>query len=361
MSAANKRKMPIGLKAAQIALRGFGRTPQPLMKQLARRAPVNKDGEVMAPEIAVALAAINRAPAKDFIELPIAAGRKMLEDTTFVFADEFEPFAVEEDLIIPSQTGNISATRYRYRAEFSRGLMLYFHGGGWTFGSRVSHDSVARFLAAEAGIDVMVIDYRLAPEHPFPAAIDDALAAWDYISENAARWGFGPYQLIIGGDSAGGNIAAVLAQLIKGRDVQPALQVLLFPVTDASKQAPSYEEFAEGYFLSAAQMEWHISQYLTTEEDAFDPMVSPLLAEDVSGVAPAYIAVAGFDVLRDEGIEYAKKLMRAGVPTQLERESGLIHGFVSVTGVSPAARHAAKKVARAIRDVLVVPLRGLKD
>lgn len=361
MSAANKRDVPPTVAAAQSALRIFGKTPQPILKQLARKAPVNAAGDTLAPEIAIALAAMNKIPGKDFIDVPVAEGREMIDAEAMLFADSFEPFAVEEDLLIPSKAGNIPATRYRHRAEFSRGLMVYFHGGGWVLGSRVSNDSAARFLAVEAGIDVLVVDYRLAPEHPFPAAIDDALVAWDFAVEQAEHWGFNPRQLVIGGDSAGGNIAAVVSQLIKDREVQPALQVLLFPVTDLSRTTASYEEFAEGYFLTAAHMEWYINHYLADPADATDPMASPLLAEDVSGVAPAFVAVAGFDVLRDEGIEYAKKLKRANVPTQLEREGELIHAFINITGVSPHARTATKKIARAIRDALVEPLRGLKD
>lgn len=361
MSAANERVVPLSIKAAQTALRAFSKTPQPVLKQLARNAPVNDAGDRLAPEIALALGAMNRLPGKDFIDVPVPQGRKMLETEALLFSDSFGPFAVEEDLFIPSGTGKIPATRYRHRAEFSRGMVIYFHGGGWVLGNRVSHDSVARFFAIEAGVDVLLVDYRLAPEHPFPAAIDDALAAWDYAVEHAEHWGLSQNQLIIAGDSAGGNIAAVLAQVLKDREVQPALQVLLFPVTDLSRTTASYEEFAEGYFLTAAQMQWYINHYLADPSDAKDPMASPLLADDVSGVAPAFVAVAGFDVLRDEGIEYAKKLKRAGVRTQLEREGDLIHAFINVTGVSPTARTATKKIARAIRDALVVPLRGAKD
>ncbi|MFD1861274.1 alpha/beta hydrolase [Aeromicrobium camelliae] len=352
MSAATHRDLPLALRAQRGVIRGFSRLPSRLVARLGANAPVNQDGERLAPEIALALAAMNRLPGPAATELPLGQARDMLDHESLMFADRFEPFAVEEDLEIPGPGGPIGATRYRHRSGASRGLVVYFHGGGWVLGSRASTDSAVRFLAMHAGVDVLSIDYRLAPEHPFPAAVDDALAAWDFAVENADRWGIGQDRMVVAGDSAGGNLSAVLALLLRGRDVQPRLQVLLFPVTDLSTKHPSYREFREGFFLTEADMDWYREHYLAHPEDAHDWRASPLLAPDVSGAAPAYVAVAGFDPLRDEGIAYAERLRSAGVPTELAREGGLIHAFINVTMASATARAATLRVAEAITRAL---------
>ncbi|MET0767898.1 MAG: alpha/beta hydrolase, partial [Aeromicrobium sp.] len=152
----------------------------------------------------------------------------------------------------------------------------------------------------------------------------------------------------VAGDSAGGNLSAVLAHQVRGRDVVPVLQVLLFPVTDLSTKHPSYQEFSVGYFLTEQHMDWYRERYLADPADALDPRASPLLAEDLAGLPPAYITVAGFDPLRDEGIAYARRLQEAGVPTTLAREGSLIHAFVNITGVSRPAREATIRIANAI-------------
>ena len=201
-------------------------------------------------------------------------------------------------------------------------------------------------------MDVLSVDYRLAPEHPFPAAIEDARAAWEYAVAQAPAWGLDPTRIVIGGDSAGGNMTASLALQLRGEAVQPCLQLLIFPATDLSEARltrPSYNEFAEGFFLTRRQMDWYLDHYLADPSDALDPRASPLLADDLSGVAPAYVTVAGFDPLRDDGLAYARRLEEAGVPVQVAREGSLIHAFINITSLSPDAHDATLRAAHAVR------------
>ncbi|MFI8975019.1 alpha/beta hydrolase [Nocardia asteroides] len=323
----------------------LGRIPSPILRRLATQ-PVNTDGEQMAPEIALTMAAA--AKAEDFSDLDPVAARSFVERDSAIAADRFPRFHVVEDLQLP---GGLAATRYRARRT-SRGLVLYFHGGGFVLGSRASFDSPARFLALHADVDVLSVEYRLAPEHPFPAPHEDALVAWDYAVERAASWGVDPHRIVIAGDSAGASIAGVLAQRLRGRELQPALQVLMYPATDLTVRRGSRAEFADSPALTAKQIEWFVDHYLPGVSDFTDSRMSPLLAQDVSHLPPAVVTVAGFDPLRDEGIAYANRLRDSGVPTELIREPGLVHGYISFTAISATSRAATLRVTAAIARAL---------
>ena len=234
-------------------------------------------------------------------------------------------------------------------------LLVYFHGGGFVCGDLDTHDSVCRFLAREAAVRVLSIDYRLAPEHRFPAAIEDGLEAFRFAGEQAESLGADAARIAVGGDSAGGNLAAAVAQLARDADSPPAFQLLIYPVADWSRKSESYRLFREGFSLTEAGMDWYRDHFLQGDgQAARDPRASPLLAEDVSGVAPACVAVAGFDPLRDEGIAYARRLHEAGVPTTLRVYWGLVHGFINATAVGRSPVAAAREVAAILR-------RGLAD
>ncbi|MDO3401650.1 alpha/beta hydrolase [Mycolicibacterium neoaurum] len=339
-------------RAQRRAVRLFARAPRPVVRRLAAKAPTNADGETLAPEVHLALALLNRLPGSDYSDKPVEHARRHLLQEAVVFGETFGPFAVEEHLSIPGPAGTIPATRYRARATKANGLIVYFHGGGWVLGDRTSTESIARFLAVHTGAQVLSVDYRLAPEHPYPAAIDDGHAAWEYAVAHAPQWGIDVDRLVVAGDSAGANISAVLAQRLRGNTYQPRLQVLFCPVTDLSTEHPSYGEFAQGFFLTRKQMRWFKDHYVSDPVHAHDPGVSPLLADDVGGVAPAYIGIAGFDPLRDEGIAYAERLRAAGVPTTLHRASSMIHAYVNITRVSRTARESTLHACRAISDAL---------
>jgi len=353
MSKATNRPLTLVQKVTRAAVKAV---PQAGLRWLGRKAPINTDGDRLAPEVTGMLRILNRLPVGDYSDKPVDKARLMLTEDGQIFAEAFESFAVEEDLEIPGVGGVVPATRYRAKQGTPRGLIVYFHGGGFVLGNRISIETAVRFLALHTGADVLSVDYRLAPEHPFPAAIEDAMAAWQFAVERAPGWGIDPRRLVVAGDSAGGNMSATISQLLRGQTYEPCLQVLIYPALDLSKERPSHAEFADGYLMTRKQYRWFLAHYLAHTNDALDPRASPLLADDVSGVAPAYVAVAGFDQLRDEGIEYAGRLREAGVPVTLHRAAALVHGYVNATAFSPTARAATLHAAEAIVTALSAPL-----
>jgi acetyl esterase len=258
-----------------------------------------------------------------------------------------------EDLSIPGPDGDLPVRIYANEPGGLRPALLYFHGGGFVFGNLDTHDTVCRALAKESDAVVISVDYRLAPEHKFPAALEDSHAATVWAAANAARLGIDAHRIAVGGDSAGGNLAAVVA--MRCRDAGGpalALQVLLYPVTDFSTfETASHRELAEGYFLNRGAMDWFSAQYLTSADQKRHPEVSPLLAGDLSDLPPALVITAEFDPLRDEGEAYAQRVRAAGGSVTLTRYPGMIHGFVSMRGVLSGGREAIRETADAIRSM----------
>jgi acetyl esterase len=263
------------------------------------------------------------------------------------------PMARVEALEIPGQAGPIPARFYvpgGLPAGAAAPLLVYFHGGGWVIGDLDTHDGVCRFLAAAAGVTVLSIDYRLAPEHPFPAAVEDAWAGFAWASANAAQLGIDAERIGVAGDSAGGNLAAVVSLLARaGGGAMPAMQLLIYPPTDSAGDLPSRRLFSEGFMLTKNDMDTFEAHYLPPGTDAADPRVSILLAPDLRGLPPAYVATAGFDPLRDEGEAYALRMREAGVQVALRRHPGLIHSFANLTAVSRSSRGAMLEAAGALR------------
>ncbi len=231
-------------------------------------------------------------------------------------------------------------------------VIVYFHGGGWVLGDLDSHDNLTRALAVKTPAIVVAVDYRLAPEHVYPAALEDAFAAVRWVAENAASFNGDASRLAVAGDSAGGNLAAAVS--LMARDQQgPAIraQVLLYPAVDLRNlDRPSAVDFAEGYFLTRPRMAWFIEQYVPEQSQRREPLASPLLASSHAGLPAALTLTAGFDPLRDEGEAYAKALSNVGVTSQLQRFEGVLHGFISMDRWFPEADQATDLVANFLRE-----------
>jgi acetyl esterase len=258
------------------------------------------------------------------------------------------------DRTIDSPAGRLRIRIYRPAGVVARLLpaILYFHGGGWVMGSLEGYDLVCRYISARTGCAVVAVDYRLAPEHKFPAAIDDAVASFRWLATNATALGIDPARLVVAGDSAGGNIAAVAAQLLRDEPQAPCLQWLMFPATSLAFDTPSYRSCGEGFFVSRAAMEWFRGHYLSDPTEIEDPRVSPLRSDNLAGVAPALIFTNGIDPLRDEGHAYADRLTAAGVKTFHREFDSLIHGFIGMRGAIQAAARAMDDMVAGLRHEL---------
>jgi acetyl esterase len=254
---------------------------------------------------------------------------------------------------IPGPAGEIPVRVYRPNADAQLPLLLWFHGGGWVTGNLDTHDQVCRLLCDETGAMVVSVDYRLAPEAKFPAAVDDCFAAYEWALAHADEIGANPDRIAIGGDSAGGNLAAVVALVARERKIpQPKLQLLVYPVTDHEFDSVSMVDNAKGYFLEAESMRWFYEHYARTPADYDDWRFSPMRAAGHSDLAPAVVITAEFDPLRDQGEAYGEKLRASGVPTEMVRADGLIHGFFGMHAFMPPGQDAWDVAVRAVRDAL---------
>jgi len=273
-----------------------------------------------------------------------------------VFRNSDEPIGKSEDRFFSGPDGTVGVRVYTPLESSSPLLpgLIFFHGGGFVLGDLESHDGLCRSLSNQSGCRVVSVDYRLAPEHPFPAAVEDCVAATDWVAQNAGDLGIDAARLAVGGDSAGGNLAAVVAMLAAGkRTPKLAFQLLIYPVMQlGGPDTPSMKENANGYFLEKASMEWFTRLYCPDAALRTDARLSPLLADDVALTPPAYVVTAGFDPLRDEGKAYADKLDAAGVPVTYVNYPSMIHGFFSFRSVVPKSREAVAAAAAALRCAL---------
>ncbi|AKC78387.1 hypothetical protein XB05_06335 [Xanthomonas arboricola] len=260
-----------------------------------------------------------------------------------------------EDRRVPTGAGDISARLYVPAASGPQPVTVFFHGGGFCIGDLETTDSVCRSLAVHSRSIVVSVDYRLAPEAPFPAGVDDAQESMAWVARHATSFGGDATRLAVAGNSSGGNFAAVVAQWERGEQIALRHQLLLFPVTDVNRESASYAAFADGYFLTADMIRWFRRHYLPVASQAADPRASPLLQGDLAGVAPATIFTAEYDVLRDEGEAYGDALRRAGVPVHCKRWDGLIHDFTLMADRIADAETALREAGEALRLALYAP------
>ncbi|BBY07412.1 alpha/beta hydrolase [Mycobacterium noviomagense] len=341
----------IGAKAKIIS--GVFALPTPVRRFLAG-PPLGIDGQEMALDAQLMIRLKNRSNS-DVFDGPVNEARARYDALPSIIGYQSPAPVATREIIIPAAPDDIPATLYT-PADLPEpsGLLVYTHGGGFSVGSRLSHDPVARYLASHAGVRVLSVEYRRAPEHRFPAAADDALAAYEYAHGHAGDLGADPDRIAVGGDSAGGNLAAVTAQqAVRRGGPVPAFALLMYPATDLSTRRPSRDLFAEGSTFTDRNLQWVIANYVPTGTDLKDPRLSPLHG-DVTGVPPTYIASAGFDPIRDDGEAYADKLRTAGIPVALTRQADLPHGFLNFVGLGGRFAEAASEAAGALRLGLAV-------
>ncbi|BCI52593.1 lipase [Mycolicibacterium litorale] len=328
--------------------------PEPVKRALLGFRSVTVDGNTLDTTLQLLLAAQRAAGIGGLVaSRDVAVARRQLRITAAMF-----PSAIVADvseMTIPGPVCDIPARLYRPTTpEPDSALLVFYHGGGFVIGDLDTHDQLCRLISRDGGLTVLSVDYRLAPEHKAPAAADDAYAAFRWASEHAADLGVDAERIAVGGDSAGGNLAAVVCRRARRDGARlPALQLLIYPVVDVCSETRSKTLFADGYFLTARDMNWFMDHYLEgAAVDSTDPDVSPLLADDLSGLPPALILTGGFDPLRDEGNRYAEALRAAGVEVDLREEGSLIHAFANFFPLGGDSATATAAMISALRDHL---------
>ncbi len=322
------------------------RLPAPVLRAACGAPPPEAAG--LAPD-AWLLARLSRLEGDPDDEVPVATARRRADAQGLPLSPRLARHvaaADQTDAPVPVRLYTPAAA-----AGAAGPLLVFFHGGGWVQRSVDTHDAALRLLAERAAVRIASVEYRLAPEHPFPAPLDDAQAAYAHIAQHPAAYGAEAGRVAVGGDSAGGNLAAVVARLARdGAAPPPCFQFLLYPVCDVPGAHPSYDTFADGFSLTAERMAWFFDAYVPDASLRADPRVSPARATDLAGLAPAHVTTALADPLRDEGEAYAARLREAGVPVTLQRHP-LLHGFLNQTAAR-SARESVLQVAGVLRQAL---------
>jgi acetyl esterase len=285
-------------------------------------------------------------------QLPLAEARAVRSQMLEAGGPE-QPVAEVQNRSVPGLGGPIAVRVYRPAKNQTLPALVFFHGGGFVICNLDTHDRQCRALANASGCAVISVDYRLAPEHKYPAAVEDAYAAAKYVAEHAAEFGVDANRIAVGGDSAGGNLATVVSLLSRDRG-GPRLkfQLLIYPVVDFYDQSPSMQQYSEGHFLTREGMDWFTTSYLPNHEAGLEPSASPMNAKDFQGLPPAMILTAECDPLRDQGEAYARKLQSAGVTVEVKRYKGMFHPFFQFAAVLDTAKIAIADAAAALRGAL---------
>jgi acetyl esterase len=345
------RKDAIVNTAAGITLRALPRIPDAVKRLLLGGRSVMVDGNTLDTTMQLMLAAqrmagIDGLAADDDVD----AARSRIGVLATGFKQDI-PVARVTNLSIPGPAGPIAARHYSPLVTEAAPVLVFYHGGGQVIGTLETHDDLCRKICRDGGLHVLSVDYRLAPEHKAPAGADDAFAAFQWARANASELGADPDRVAVGGDSAGGNLAALVAQ--RARDDGhglPALQLLIYPVTNYRDETRSQTLFAQGYFLTKHDLHWFRGKFLDgAEVDASDPRVSPLLADDLTGLPPALVLTGGFDPLRDEGTQYADAMRAAGVTVDHRQFGSLVHGFANFFPLGGASAAAVTEMISALR------------
>jgi acetyl esterase len=338
-------------RAATFAVLGL---PRGLLRRLVGAPVLSPEGYELdlQGQVQLWLTRVSKQP--ELHEGGVEHGRRTLDRVGALLEIRGLDDVLAVDRTLPGADGPRRARVYtpaRARAKGAPGL-VWFHGGGFVIGSIESHDGVCRALASRSGAVVISVDYRLAPEHRFPAAVDDAVAATRWVLENAASLGIDPAAVAVGGDSAGGNLAAVAALALRGAPLAPAFQLLVYPVTDMTRSLPSHRLFRAGFTLPEPTITWFRERYLPDVSSETDPRASPLFAKDLSGLPPALVVTAGFDPLRDEGRAYAGRLSDAGVELEHVCSEGSMHGFLNTAGAIDESARVLDLAASRLREAL---------
>jgi len=339
----------------KLALRAMLSLPAPALRGLAGGGVVYVGGRTLDPRLQFLAAQARRAPPMS-AATPAQARAGSAEALALVTGRVQRGVRIEA-LTVPGGDGPIEARAYRSGDQDPAApLMVFAHFGGGVIGDLDTCEVFCSILAKVARCPVLSVDYRLAPEHRFPAGLDDILAAWRWARDNAPRFGAPAGHVAVGGDSMGGNFAAVTCQEARrAGEPQPALQLLIYPAVDVASESASMNTYGEAYPLSRATMEWFMGHYLGPGDSPTDPRLSPLRAPDLAGLAPAVIATAGFDPLLDQGEAYARRLGEAGVPVAYRCYDTLAHAFTAFTGVVPAADLACREIAALVRAAFIGP------
>jgi len=312
---------------------------------------VEKTRPALTPQMRSVLERIRRANRPPFHSLTPQQAREAYAAGAEVLDLPRAPLARVQDVVVPAGDGSLRSARLYAPSHARLPVLLFLHGGGFTIGGIETHDSLCRQLALQSGAAVLALDYRLAPEHRFPAAVDDAWAAMHWLADNANPLGLDTRRLAVGGDSAGGTLASACALHARDTGLQLALQLLITPGTAAMADTPSHETFANGYLLDRQSIAWFFNHYIDLAQRS-DWRFAPLHAEDVEGVAPAFLLLAECDPLVDEGLAYGDRLRSAGVAVELDLVRGVTHDFIKMGRAIPEARAAQAACAAALRKAL---------
>lgn len=348
----------VALSVQGAALHAVFALPRPVRRALAG-PPVRRDGLELALDAQLLLRMVALGDRR--LAVPsVEDARARVEAGRTILGGPIVDGVGTRALTLPGSDGPIPGRLYEPDGlPTGSPLLVYLHGGGWVVGSMDTHDGVCRYLAKHANVRVLSVGYRLAPEYPFPAAADDAYAAFRHAAENAESLGADPLAIAVGGDSSGGNLAAVVClDALRRGGPRPVFQLLFYPATDPSMRRPSRDLFGDGFLLTDDDMTWFIERYCPDLSARTDHRLAVLLADDLRGLPPAYVATAGFDPLRDEGNAYADRLREAGVPVVKRQHDDLIHGFVTFVSLGSRFREAVSEAAGALRTGLALRSRA---